>query len=226
MDTTTLSPRKAPAHRSSSSRGSATREAILQQGVALARAAGISGLSIGGLADAVGMSKSGLFAHFGSKEELQIAVLEAAQDDFTDNVLKPAFTEPRGLARLRAVMRGWLRWSTGNGEEAAGGCVILAAGHEFDDRPGVVRDYLFLVETNLQTMLYRSIRQCIETGELPPETHVEQFAFELMGLVMSGHFHVRLMRDPRATPYALAALERLIAEPPLQHTDTAVPVTG
>ncbi|MBV8657414.1 MAG: TetR/AcrR family transcriptional regulator [Burkholderiales bacterium] len=226
MDSTALTPRKTHAGRSISSRGSATREAILHQGVALAREVGISGLSIGGLADAVGMSKSGLFAHFGSKEELQIAVLEAAQDDFTDNVLKPAFTEPRGLTRLRAVMRGWLRWSTGNGEEAAGGCVVLAASHEFDDRPGVVRDYLLLVETNLQTMLHRSIRHCIETGELPSETHVEQFAFELMGLVMSGHFHVRLMRDPRATPYALAALERLIATPPLLHTEIATPVMG
>lgn len=193
------------------SKGSATRDAILREGVALAREIGVSALSIGTLAERVGMSKSGLFAHFGAKEELQIAVLKAAQDDFTDTVLKPAFLAPRGLARLRAVVTRWLAWS--GGDEKIGGCVILAASHEFDDRPGVVRDYLLLVETNLLHMLRRTAGHAIEAGELPPATDLDQFAFELFGMVMSSHFHTRLLRDPAAGSRAQAALERLIANP-------------
>jgi len=219
MDVLSPSPRK-----TLPSRGRATREAILREGVALARAVGVSGLSIGGLAESVGMSKSGLFAHFGSKEELQIAVLQAAQDDFAETVLKPAFAEPRGLARLRAVISRWVSWSTGNGQEGAGGCVVLAASHEFDDRPGIVRDYLLVVETNMMAMLHRSIRQSIDTQELPLDTDVAQFAYELFGTVMSAHFHTRLLRDPQASTRALTAFERLISHPPT--LQTAAPIAG
>jgi AcrR family transcriptional regulator len=192
-----------------------TREQILREAVTAAREIGISGLSIGTLAERVGMSKSGLFAHFGSKEDLQIAVLDAAQSGFVDHVMRPACQEPRGLPRLRAITKRWLHWS-GGGPDLKGGCVVLAAFHEFDDRPGPVRDALRLISQSLHSTLMRTARQTIDTGDLPPDTDAEQLSFELFGIIMSSHLHTRLAADPDAQNRALAALERLIAYPPIQ----------
>ena len=117
-------------------KGAATREAILERAHEIACCAGLEGLSIGPLAQAVGMSKSGVFAHFGSREDLQLAVLEAAARRFGDAVLLPALAAPRGLPRLRAIMRRWLDWVRTN----AAGCVLLGSVTEYDDRPGPLRD--------------------------------------------------------------------------------------
>jgi AcrR family transcriptional regulator len=119
-------------------KGMTTRERLLDTAVREAGSVGLEGLSIGGLARDAEMSKSGVFAHFGSIEDLQIAVLRATRERFIDEVMKPAFAAPRGEPRLRALFERWLDW--GEGKLVAGGCPILAASWEFDDRTGPVRD--------------------------------------------------------------------------------------
>jgi AcrR family transcriptional regulator len=160
------------------------------------------------------MSKSGLFAHFGAKEDLQIAVLRAAQQGFSDTVLRPACTRPRGIERLRAIIQGWLSWS-GGGPELPGGCVVLSAFHEFDDQPGPVRSQLLLIGQALQTMLARAVGQCLESGDLPPETDIAQVGFDLFGIVMAAHLQTRLFSDAAARDRAQSAIERLLRHPPL-----------
>lgn len=195
-----------------SQRGESTREVILAAGIDFAREVGLDSLTIGALADRVKMSKSGLFAHFGSKEELQLSVLRAAQKGFNEAVLQPALKAPRGLTRLRRIFEGWLDWC--GDSEARGGCVILAASYEFDDRPGPVRDMLADAGRLWLAGLARSAQLAIETGELPANVDTEQFAFQIYGLVLSTHFHMRLLSDPMAPQRALQGLEQLIAAPP------------
>lgn len=173
---------------------------------------GVSALTIGELADRVGMSKSGLFAHFGAKEELQLAVLRAAQERFDLYVVREAFKQPRGAARLCDLFRRWLAW--GVAQEAPGGCLIIAAAAEFDDRPGPVRD--FLAERQRQSLqgLGRTVQQAIDSGELPPDTDVEQFAFQMFSLILGAHHHVRLLNDQRFYQCALCGLDGLMSAPP------------
>jgi len=204
-------------------KGESTREMILTAGVALAREIGVSSLTIGTLSDKVGMSKSGLFAHFGSKEELQLAVLKSAQDRFSAEVLLPAYKEARGLARLRAVFSRWLVWSGGVCTKSYGGCLILAANHEYDDRPGPVRDLLAIMQRTLISNLSKSVQFAIDSGELPEDTNPLQFAFELFGLVLSAQLHTRLLHDQTTLQYASIGFERLIAAPPLFLQKPAVP---
>jgi AcrR family transcriptional regulator len=193
-------------------KGEATRDAILEAGIALAREVGLSALTIGELADRVHMSKSGLFAHFGSKEELQLAVLKAAQAKFDDDVSRPAFRSPRGLERLRDLFSRWLAW--GAAQPTPGGCLILAAVSEFDDRPGAVRDYLATQQRGWLAGLARAVGFAIEAGELPADTDADQFAFELFGLILSTQHHARLLGDLSYLKRAEAGLERLITAPP------------
>jgi AcrR family transcriptional regulator len=213
MDTTAASSTvHAASARRPIAKGEATREFILDSAVTLAREVGLSGLSIGMLAERTGMSKSGLFAHFGAKGELQLAVLKAAQQRFDDAVARPAFLAPRGLPRLRGLFEGWLHWSAD--QPGPGGCVILAAASEFDDRPGPIRDFLCAQQEGWLTGLRRTIGFAMEAGELPQDTDTRQFAFEIFGLILSTHHHSRLLRDARYIDLALAGLERLIAYPP------------
>jgi AcrR family transcriptional regulator len=143
-------------------KGAATREAILERAHEIACCAGLEGLSIGPLAQAVGMSKSGVFAHFGSREDLQLAVLEAAARRFGDAVLLPALAAPRGLPRLRAIMRRWLDWVRNN----AAGCVLLGSVTEYDDRPGPLRDQVLRNERRWRDELARAVRLAVEAGQL------------------------------------------------------------
>src|SRR5688572_22653645 len=122
------------------SKGAETRAAILQQAAAIAAVDGLEGLSIGRLAGAAGLSKSGLFAHFGSKEALQRAVLEAVVEDFRASVILPALREPTGVGRLDELFTGWIDWAAA--ERKSGGCPLLGAAIELDDKPGELRDYL------------------------------------------------------------------------------------
>ncbi|QDQ24975.1 TetR/AcrR family transcriptional regulator [Chitinimonas arctica] len=194
------------------SKGEATREAILDAGIALAREFGLAALTIGELAERAQMSKSGVFAHFGSKEELQLAVLRAAQGRFDESVSRVAFQTPRGLARLRELFSRWLSWSAARPQP--GGCLMLAAASEFDDRPGLVRDYLAKQQLGWLEGLQRTVSYAIEATELPADTDTEQFAFELFGLILSTHHHARLLNDDRYFRAAQAGLERLISAPP------------
>lgn len=168
-----------------------TRDAILQQALALASSSGIAALTIGELASASGMSKSGLFAHFGSKEALQLAVVEAAQAQFVDETLKPVLALPRGLPRLSALFEAWIGRLEGG--RYPGGCPVLAACYEFDDQPGVVRDALLAGQARLRDTLQRMLQDACDNGELPPGSDAALLAFMLFGLVQSAHHDRQLL---------------------------------
>jgi AcrR family transcriptional regulator len=191
-------------------KGEQTRQTILDEAFALASNIGVGGLSIGMLAERTRMSKSGLFAHFGSKEELQLAVLREAQQRFADVVLRPAFRQPRGLARLRAIVVNWLDWT--RVANLPGGCVINAAAAEFDDQPGPLRDEVRNGLLALRRTLVDTVAKAVSTGELRPDTDAEQFAFELEGIYQVTQQSRRLLDDPEADRRALVAFDRLVRD--------------
>jgi len=155
------------------------------------------------------MSKSGLFAHFGSREELLLAVLAHGQAQFTEVVFQPAMAKARGIARLRAMFTNWLDWT--ESAELPGGCPMIGGASEFDDRPGPVRDMLAGGQRTWIETLKRSVRQAIEEGELAADTDPEQIAFEMFGIALVVHHHRRLLGYPKARARALAALDKLIS---------------
>lgn len=177
-----------------------TREAILQQALALASETGIAALTIGELAAASGMSKSGLFAHFGSKEALQLAVVEAAQAQFVSETLQPVLQLPRGMARLRALFEAWVGRLEGG--RYPGGCPVLAACYEFDDQPGVVRDALMAGQGRLRDSLQRMLQDAADNGELPAGSDPALLAFMLFGLVQSAHHDRKLLGRANAEQLA------------------------
>lgn len=191
-------------------KGEETRQSILDEALALCSQVGISGLSIGAVADKAGMSKSGLFAHFGSKEEMQIAVLREGQQRFVDTVVRPALKEARGVARLRAILTHWLDWT--RRARLPGGCPMNAAANEFDDQPGPVRDVVEAGLADGRRMLANAVRMAIETGELQPDTDVEQFVFEFTGIVLVAMQNQRLFREKDANRRALVAFERMVRD--------------
>lgn len=191
------------------SKGEETRERIVDRAWRLASRDGLSGLSIGKLAAELGLSKSGLFAHFGSKEELGLEVLKAGAERFTEQVMRPAFAAPRGLPRLRKLFRGWMAWVTDPAQP--GGCVLFAASAELDDSEGPQRDFLASAQAALMASLAKSARMAIETAELRGDLDCDQFAFELFGIMMSYHHARRLLRDPKAEAHAKSAFERLLS---------------
>ena len=187
-------------------KGAATRESIIERAYEIARFSGVEGLSIGPLAQAVGMSKSGVFAHFGSREDLQLAVIESAAARFADTVLVPALSKPRGLPRLRAVMDNWFEWIRRN----AGGCVLMAAVTEYDDRPGPLRDQVLLNEQRWRDMLCRTIQLAIEAGHLR-DGDTRQYAFELYAFPLAVHPEAGLFGYEDARLRGEAAVERWLA---------------
>lgn len=191
-------------------KGDDTRTAILEEAANLASVMGLNGLTIGTLASHTGMSKSGLFRHFGSKEALQVATLRAGVDLFTSVVVRPALKAPRGLARVRALFDRWLDWETGKG--LAGGCLFIAASIEMDDRPGEVRDYLVATQREWLDLIARTARYAFEAGDLRPDLDVDQFAHELNAVVLGFHQAHRLMRDPAAVRRARIQFDRLVRD--------------
>jgi AcrR family transcriptional regulator len=191
--------------RSSQSKGNETRAAILERAVDLASAEGLEGLTIGRLAADLEMSKSGLFAHFGSKQELQLATVGAAAERFRIAVIEPAASAPDGAERLRAMAASYLAYL--EGDAYAGGCFWGATSAEYDDRPGPVRDAIAGALDAWQGELERQAR--IAGVEQP-----ERFAFELYALVMGANSRYRLSGDRKVFDYARGALERLEAELP------------
>lgn len=190
-------------------KGEQTRTLILNEAVALASQVGLEGLSIGTLAGRLGLSKSGLFAHFGSKEDLQLQTLKQAQALFLEQVLSPALKQPRGLPRLEALSSNWLAWIESN-DDIPGGCLILAASIEYDDRPGSVRDLLVAGQRELRGAIAKAIRLAIDEGHLKPDTDPWQLTFDLFGIVLATHHDRRLLGDPRALDRARSAFARLI----------------
>ena len=191
-------------------KGEQTRQAILDEAFSMASRIGVGALSIGVLAERTRMSKSGLFAHFGSKEELQLAVLRESQARFAEVVLRPALRLPRGLGRLRAMVINWLDWT--RAVNLPGGCVINAAALEFDDQPGPLRDEVRNSLLALRRTLAETVAKAVATGELRPDIDIEQFVFELNGIYQATQQNRRLFSDPDADRRALAAFDRLVRD--------------
>jgi AcrR family transcriptional regulator len=188
-------------------KGERTRAAILDEALRIVSKAGLDSVTIGTLAEATGMSKSGLFAHFGSREELLLAVLDYGQDEFTKVVFKPALDHPRGIPRLRAMFVNWLDWT--ESAELPGGCPMIGGATEFDDKPGPIRDMLAAGQRTWIETLKRGVRQAIDQGQLAADTDPEQIAFEMFGIALVVHHHRRLLGYSKARARALAALESL-----------------
>jgi AcrR family transcriptional regulator len=190
-------------------KGEQTRLAILDGALRVARRLGLEGLTIGTLAEATGMSKSGLFAHFGSREDLQLAVLEHGARQYGERVLAPALKIDRGLPRLRALFERWLDWTLQT--EVPGGCIMVSAAHEYDDRPGPIRDAAVEMQRRGIGVTERAVRLAIEEGHLKKDTDPGQIAFELLGIVLASHNHGRLLGDKEARKRALTAFDALVA---------------
>jgi len=188
-------------------KGEETKRAIVGEALDLASTLGLEQLTIGTLANATGMSKSGLFAHFKSKEQLQLQVLEEARRRYIEMVARPSFKRPRGLARLRSLMELTL----GDWEDSLpGGCVFYAVAAELDDKPGPARDYVVEVQREQRRMLERATRMAIETGELRADLDVDQFVFELGSANTGFHHYGRLVGDPDAAERARRMVDRII----------------
>src|SRR3954469_1733515 len=191
-------------------KGAETRDRILDTAFRLAARDGLEGLSLAGLAGELGMSKSGLFAHFASKEELQLEMLRTASDRFVAKVLAPSFRQPRGLPRVKALFENWRRWATDPG--LPGGCVFVAAAAELDDREGPVRAYVVSQQEALLEAVARAARLAVEVGHFRRDLDAGQFAFEFLGIYLAFHQSHRLLRDPRTEQRARRAYARLVAD--------------
>jgi len=189
-------------------KGSDTRAKIVETALRSASMDGIEGITLGKVASDVGMSKSGLFAHFDSKESLQVDVLNAAAEKFTEVVVKPAFTAPRGEPRLRSIFEHWLEWE--RNESLPGGCVFTHAAAELDDRPGPARDALVHWQQQWMDALTRAVLITIEERHFRADVDASLFAFQLYGIVLGCYHSVRLLRDESARSKAFAAFEALV----------------
>ncbi len=189
------------------SKGAATRDVILDRAYMIAASAGLEGLSIGPLAEAVGMSKSGVFAHFGSREDLQLAVLDLAASRFGEHTLVASLKAPRGLPRLHAILDNWFDWL----RRDRGGCLLLTAISEFDDRPGPLRDRVVALHQRWRDDLARAIRMAMDTGELRADLDPEQFAFELNTIALAVQHDAAMCGLDTATRRGRRMLEHLLA---------------
>jgi AcrR family transcriptional regulator len=188
-------------------KGPQTKAALVAAARALAPQIGLGGLSIGALAEATGMSKSGVFAHFGSREELQISVINEYHARFEEEVFYPAMQEARGLPRLRALFRNWMNRTS---VEIDSGCLYISGAVEFDDRPGPVRDALVNSVKSWLGALQRAIGQAREEGHLRADLDEQQLAFEIHGLILALHYEARLLHSPGSIERATAAFENLL----------------
>jgi AcrR family transcriptional regulator len=191
------------------SKGEETRREIVDRALALAGAVGLEGLSLGTLAADVKLSKSGLFAHFKSKESLQLEVLQRAIERFVGEVVMPALARPRGEPRVLALFDRYLAWIRGG--ERRGGCVFIALSQEYDDRPGPVRDLLVKSQRDWHMTLVRAAGIAVAEGHFRADLEVEQFAYEAMGIGMAFQQLFKLLDDPTAEQRARAAFEALVA---------------
>ncbi|HEX7152447.1 MAG TPA: TetR/AcrR family transcriptional regulator [Thermoanaerobaculia bacterium] len=186
-------------------KGDRTRQSILERAVDIASLEGLEGLTIGRLADELKMSKSGLFAHFGSKEELQLATVQSASERYIAEIFRPALAHPRGYPRLVAVCDAWLSYIRRG--VFPGGCFFAAASFEFDSRPGVVRDLIARLMRNWIDALEKAIRMAQEEGHFDKSIDAAQLAFELNSLFFGANFSYVLLHDEAAITKAEAAIK-------------------
>lgn len=212
-------------------KGEQTRAAIVDAALELAARDGLEGLTIGLLAERMRMSKSGVFAHFGSREDLQIAVLKAYERRFVDDVLVPGLKERRGLPRLRAIFDRWIERSA---IEASRGCIWISGATEYDDRPGAVREELVAMVRSWQRELSRAIQQAVDAGDLAADLDVQELVFQSYGVILVLHHDRRLLGNPDAVGRARRSFDRLVdsyrrstaAAPPDKRTNVRSKRTG
>ena len=173
-------------------KGQQTKAAIVEAAMGLATHLGLEGLSIGVVAEVTNMSKSGVFAHFGSREELQISVIREYFNPFEQEVFYPALEAPRGLPRLRVLFDKWMRLVAG---EVQAGCIFISGAAGFDDRPGPVRDALVGSVKTWLAAVHRSVLQAKEMGHFPADSDESQIAFELHGLILALHYEARFLKN-------------------------------
>jgi AcrR family transcriptional regulator len=190
------------------SKGTTTKEHILDEALKIVSSLGLDNLSIGGLAAAVGLSKSGVYAHFQSKEQLQIEILETAGRRFVETVVAPALTLRRGEPRIRGLFENWLAWSQAS--YLPGGCIFIAASNEFDDICGSIRDYLVQSQKDWIANLSMAAKIAIDEGHFRNDLDTGQFAYDFYSIVLAYHHFGRLLKDPNALERCRAAFENLI----------------
>lgn len=188
-------------------KGAVTRAAILEAAFVMASRAGLEGLTIGALADVLGMSKSGVFAHFGAREELQLAVLEAYSHHFVQEVLVDAVKQPRGVPRVRAIIERWLRYLSLALES---GCILIGGAFEYDDRDGPVRAAMVRIVDAWRSELVKAVGMAQNEGHIRADIDARQVAFELYGIVLAMHQWARLLRAADAVRRARQGVARLL----------------
>jgi AcrR family transcriptional regulator len=188
-------------------KGQQTKATIIEAALGLATQIGLEGLSIGALAEVTQMSKSGVFAHFGSREELQISVIREYHTRFEQEVFYPAMNEPRGLPRLRAMFANWMQRTS---VEIDSGCLYISGAIEFNDREGPVRDALAGSVMTWQAALKRAIRSAQELGHLRADVDDEQVLFEIHGLILALHYEARFLKNPGSIPRAHAGFDNIL----------------
>jgi AcrR family transcriptional regulator len=201
-------PARRPARGRNLQKGQQTKAAIVDAALGLATQIGLEGLSIGVLAEVTRMSKSGVFAHFGSREELQISVIQEYFRRFEAEVFQPAMSEPRGLPRLRALYANWMKRVA---VEIHSGCVFISGAAEFDDRAGPVRDALCSSVNTWLAALDRAVVQAREAGHLRADADERQVAFEIHGLILALHYDARFLQKPDSMERAQAGFDHILA---------------
>jgi AcrR family transcriptional regulator len=199
-------------------KGQQTKAAIVDAALGLATQIGLEGLSIGALAEVMQMSKSGVFAHFGSREELQISVVREYHHRFEEEVFYPAMTVPRGLPRLRTMFDNWMKRTS---VEIDSGCIYISGAVEFDDRPGPVRDALASSVNTWLAAMQRAIDIAVEEGHLRAGTDADQMRFEIHSLILALHYEARFLRSPDSLRRALRAFDGIVERYSATHVSVA-----
>jgi AcrR family transcriptional regulator len=189
------------------SKGALTKAVIVDQALKIASHQGLEGLTVGLLAEALGMSKSGVFAHFGSREELQLAVVREYYQRFEARVFQPALLERKGLARLQKMIHLWMQTSI---QELSAGCIFISGAVEFDDRPGAVRDELVRSVQTWRAALKRAIEQAVEVGDLKKDCTSEAMLFQIYSYVQGLHHDARFLQISRSVDIATQSIQQTI----------------
>ena len=192
---------------SARSKGALTKAVIVDQALKIASHQGLEGLTVGLLAEALAMSKSGVFAHFGSREELQLAVVREYYRRFEAQVFQPALQEPKGLARLQKMINLWMQTSI---QEVSAGCIFISGAVEFDDRPGPVRDELVRSVQTWRAALKRAIEQAVEVGDLKKDCAPEAMLFQIYSYVQGLHHDARFLQISRSVDIAAQSIQQTI----------------
>jgi len=187
-------------------KGEDTKRIILDAGLEMATQLSLESVTIGNLAKATSMSKSGLFAHFQSKENLQIEILKHAGELFAEGVVIPALMVKAGIPRIKALVNNWISWSS----KMTGGCIFVSSSSEFTDRPGNVRDFILAQQETWIDSLRRFARSAIGVGDFREDIDCDQFAFEMYSLLLGFHLYEKMLNKADTKQRQETALEQLL----------------